>query len=433
MAVIGAGISGLGASWALSRAHRVVLYEARNRLGGHSHTVDVPTADGPVPVDTGFIVYNEVTYPHLTRLFETLDVPTSPSDMSFSVSIDGGVEYGGSARGLLAHPRNLLRRSYRDMLQDIWRFRRLGPQLLASADRSSIGDLLDAHGFSPAFVDDYLVPMMGAIWSTSGSDIRRYPAEPMLRFLTNHGLIHVTGRPRWRTVTGGSRQYVQRLSHAIDGDIRLGSPVRAIRRDHSGVEIDTSGGTEAFDQVVIAAHSDQTLRMLGDAATQQELSALSAIRYQPNVAVLHSDASLMPRSKAAWTSWNAMASAEGFDQRTSVTYWMNRLQPLTTERAMFVTLNPIVEPDPALTHGSFEYSHPQFDAAAVSAQHQLAALQGSNRTWFAGAYMGYGFHEDGLQSGLNVAAALGSPAPWHHDVVPMSSAPEPHAYQIAQR
>jgi predicted NAD/FAD-binding protein len=426
IAIIGTGISGLGAAWALHSDHDVTVYEARDRIGGHSHTVEVPFGAATVPVDTGFIVYNEVTYPHLTRLFDHLKVPTEPSDMSFSLSVEGGLEYGSSVRGLLAQPLRLRDSRYRDMLRDIARFRREGTDLMETAGDLSITELLETRSFSPGFIEDYVLPMLGAIWSARRSDIRRFPAASMLRFLANHGLIEILGRPRWRTVSGGSREYVHRLSRPFIDRIRLGAPVVALSRTPDHAAVTTPQGTETFDHVIFATHTDQAMRILGSEATIAEREILGAIRYEPNRVYLHGDKSLMPRSRAAWSSWNSIASPKDSDERAvSVTYWMNRLQSIDRALPLFVSLNPLREPDPQIVHGTFEYSHPQFDAAAIAAQRRLPDIQGRNRTWYAGAYAGYGFHEDGLQSGFNVATALGSPPPWNSAVVPMSSAAPP--------
>ncbi|MDX1690905.1 MAG: FAD-dependent oxidoreductase [Acidimicrobiia bacterium] len=418
IAVVGSGVSGLGAAWALARTHSVTLYEADDRPGGHAHTVDV----AGFAVDTGFIVYNEATYPHFTRLLDALDVPTAPSDMSFSFSLDGDVEYRGSLGGMLAAPRNLLARRYRSMLRDIVRFRREGEMLLATAGTASLGEVLRSEGYSAGFAEDYLLPMAAAIWSARIGEIRAYPAASFLRFFANHGLIRITDRPRWRTVAGGSRTYVERIAAGLD-DVRLSTPVRAVDRAGDGVTVVSDRGRDVFDHVVLATHTDQALRLLGTGASPEESAVLGAIRYEPNRAVLHSDPSLMPRRRRVWASWNYLADRGDRERRrASVTYWMNRLQPLDEAAPqLFVSLNPPRMPE--RVHGSWDYAHPQFDEAALSAQQRLADIQGRRRTWFAGAWAGYGFHEDGLQAGLNVAAALGSPAPWHDAVVPVSSAP----------
>ncbi|MDX1450134.1 MAG: FAD-dependent oxidoreductase, partial [Acidimicrobiia bacterium] len=395
------------------------------RIGGHSHTVDVPSAVGPVAVDTGFIVYNEVTYPNLTRLFAHLGVETEPSDMSFSYSDGQGFEYASHLRGMLAQPGNLLRRRFVRMLADINRFRREGASLDPDPG-TSIEDLLIELGYSHGFVDDYLMPMTGAIWSASRNDIGRYPARSILRFLANHGLIAIVGRPRWRTVSGGSRRYVDRLVAGFRSRVRTGTPVVAVDRSKDGVTVHTPDGPERFDELVLAVHSDQALRILGQDATDAERTHLAGVRYQPNRAVLHSDSELMPRRRAAWASWNA-ARSQRSERPVAVTYWMNRLQNLKTREPLFVTLNPQREPHPALVRAEFAYAHPQFDARSGDAQLGIAELQGERRTWYAGAWLGYGFHEDGLQSGLDVAAALGSPAPWSGGIDRASSAPVPAA------
>jgi predicted NAD/FAD-binding protein len=329
IAIIGTGISGLGAAWALHQDHDITVFEARDRIGGHGHTVDVSSERGVIPVDTGSIVYNEVTYPHLTRLFRRLGVQTEPSEMSFSFSVEGGVEYGASLRGLLTQPSRLLNRRYRSMLRDINRFRRIGMGLLEGAEDRSITDVLAARGFSAGFIEDYVLPMTGAIWSARRREIREFPASTMLRFLANHGLIEVVGRPRWRTVIGGSRQYIRELSKPFADRIRLSSPVTGVVRDGSHVGVTTRHGTEVYDQVIFATHTDQALQILGPSATQAERNLLGAIRYQPNDVYLHSDDRLMPRRNAAWSSWNTLAGREHRDDRlVSVTYWMNRLQNL---------------------------------------------------------------------------------------------------------
>jgi predicted NAD/FAD-binding protein len=424
IAIVGGGIAGLGAAWALHRSHDITLFEANDWLGGHAHTVDVPTGDGPIPVDTGFLVYNEQTYPHLTRLFSHLGVETQRSDMSFSFSLDGRLEYAGSGTGFFAQGRNMLRRSHWQMAADIARFRRVGTAMLAQADDGPLGNLLDSHGFSTAFQDDYLLPMAAAIWSARLRDVRQFPARTFLQFFANHGLISITDRPEWRTVTGGSRRYVAAMSASFADRVQLNRPVAAVHRHSDGVRLRfTDDSIEEFDQVVFAGHSDQTLAILDRTGTPMEQKLLGALRYEQNRAVLHRDASLMPSRTRVWSSWNYLTTSEGRDDRqASVTYWLNLLQSLPRAHPLFLTLNPIREPDPALVVNEYDYAHPQFDQRAQEAQHGIDMLQGANRTWFAGAYLGYGFHEDGLQSGLNVAAALGAPAPWYRETAPVSSA-----------
>jgi predicted NAD/FAD-binding protein len=421
IAVIGSGIAGMGAAWALDRRHEVVLYEADDRIGGHSHTVDVDDDGRAVPVDTGFIVYNERNYPNLVRLFDLLDVPTEGSDMSFSVSVGGGAfEFRSRARGLFAQPTNALRPGTWRMLWDFRRFCLDAPRVLASGSRESLGAYLERGGYGDAFRLDLLLPVTAAIWSSSLDDMLEFPVTTLVGFLMNHEILQVRSRPRWRTVSGGSREYVHRLVASFGGRIRMSRPVVSVRRSEGSVEVhDGSGASDSFDEVVFATHPDVTLDILGREATLPERDVLGAIRYQRNEAVLHRDPALMPRRRGAWASWNYLAEGRGERDRSrpvSLTYWMNGLQNLRTRRPVFVTLNPIREP-----HGHvqrFTYAHPQFDRRAIDAQLRLPSIQGLRRTWFAGAWCGHGFHEDGLRSGLEVAAALGAPAPWAEAWVP---------------
>jgi len=412
IAIVGSGISGMAAAWLLSRQHDVAVYEKAGRVGGHSNTV--LAGDGPdaVAVDMGFIVYNERTYPNLTALFAHLDVPTAPSDMSFSVSLDGGgFEYAGGCgfAGLLAQKRNIARPRYWAMLSDLVRFYRTAGRDLPELDATgaTLGAYLAARGYGLAFRDDHLLPMAAAIWSAPTEAVLDFPAASFIRFFENHGLLEFRDRPRWRTVIGGSRAYVERLTAPYADRIRLGSAVSVIVRDRGQVRIrDASGHTEAFDHVVVATHANQALGMLAD-PSHEERRLLGAFRYSRNLALLHADPVLMPRRRAAWAAWNHLGRGE----RASVTYWMNRLQPLPGAPPLFVTLNPTAMPRDVLR--SETYEHPILDAAAVGAQRHLWSLQGRRNTWFCGAYFGAGFHEDGLQAGLAVAEALGGVRrPW---------------------
>ena len=418
IAVIGTGIAGMSAAWLLSKTHKVSVYEQESRLGGHTNTVDVEGPTGPVPVDTGFIVYNERNYPNLVALFDHLGVPTKPSEMSFAASVDDGdFEYAGTDfGGLFAQKRNILRPRFWQMLADIRRFYRHGPSILNSpeADELSLGEYLSRHGYSHAFVHDHLLPMAAAIWSTATEDMRGHPASEFVRFCTNHGLMQVTGRPQWRTVDGGSREYLRRLTAPYDENIRRGARVISVKRESGRVTVaDEAGNSATHDHVVIASHADQALAMLADPSSE-ERRLLGSIGYTKNTAVLHRDPRLMPRRRSVWSSWNYL-SRPGDDgsSRVCVTYWMNRLQGIAESTPLFVTLNPNREPSPGSVYRTFEYEHPSFDKAAVRAQRQLWSVQGARNTWFCGSYFGAGFHEDALQAGLAVAESLGGVRrPW---------------------
>lgn len=415
IAVIGTGISGMSAAWLLSQKHDVTVYEAEARLGGHSNTVNIATPEGPIPVDTGFIVYNEKTYPNLTALFGHLGVATQPSQMSFAVSLaHGGFEYaGGSLTGLFAQRSNVFRPRFWSMLNDLWRFYREAPRDLPSLDEvSSLEQYLNAGAYSAAFRNDHLLPMASAIWSASPSVVLNYPAASFIRFHDNHGLLRIFNRPQWRTVTGGSRVYVKALMDQLADRVRPGCKVASVFRGASQVVVrDHDGASAIYDDVVLATHADQALALLHD-PTIEERRLLGAFRYSQNRAVLHSDPALMPRRRAVWASWNYIGETTE-DVRTSpaVTYWMNALQKLPTAENLFVTLNPITEPSRILHEEHYE--HPIFDARAMAAQRELWSLQGADRLWFCGAYFGAGFHEDGLQAGLAVAEAVGDVRrPW---------------------
>lgn len=414
IAVVGTGISGLSAAWLLSQRHDVTVFERDARTGGHSNTVAVDGPGGPIPVDTGFIVYNEATYPNLTALFAHLGVPTARSEMSFSVSLDNGrLEYSGSGLGgLLAQRRNLVRPRFWSMLRDLTRFYRESPAALDAAEASgaTLGAWLDAGRYGAAFREDHLLPMAAAIWSAPLDEILDYPAASFISFFHNHGLLKLRDRPDWRFVVGGSRTYVERLARSFAGRIKVGTGVASIRREGDSVRIrDRAGETHGFDEVVIAAHADDALAML-DGPSLAERRLLGAFRYSRNLAVLHSDPAQMPRRRSTWSSWNHIGHGDG-QAPTTVTYWMNRLQAIPGETPYFVTLNP--HRPPARIRHSETYHHPVIDTAAIAAQQELWALQGQRNTWFCGAYFGAGFHEDGLQAGLAVAEALGGlRRPW---------------------
>ncbi len=410
IAVVGSGISALSCAWLLARQHEVVVYEREDRLGGHSHTVEVGGDGGdPVPVDMGFIVFNEATYPNLIALFDHLGVQTRPTDMSFAVSLDQGrFEYAAPA--LFAQRRNAFRPRFWTMLGEVLRFYRDAPVQIAALNGSdlTLGDYLKREGFSEAFRDDHLLPMAAAIWSSPAHTLMDYPAESFLRFCHNHGLLKLVGRPVWRTVAGGSRVYVAAMARALGEGVRLGRQAAHVRRLAQGVEVrDAHGGVARFDHVVIGTHADQALALL-DQPTADERALLGAFRYSRNLTVLHSDASLMPRRRRAWAAWNYI----GVDGGLCVTYWMNQLQGLPG-RDLFVTLNPPRPPRPDTLLRTEVFEHPIFDAAAIQAQKSLWTLQGRGGVWFCGAHFGAGFHEDGLQAGLAVAEQLGGVRrPW---------------------
>jgi predicted NAD/FAD-binding protein len=415
IAVIGSGIAGMSAAWLLSQKHDVAVYEKSARLGGHSNTVTVTTDSGPTPVDTGFIVYNDLTYPNLVALFDHLGVATKPSDMSFGVSLAGGTKEYSSVgwSEFLCNGRNLLSPRFYAMTLDLLRFYRDAPlELLGARDEMiSLGDYLTRRGYGDAFQYDHLLPQAAAIWSASLQEIRHYPACAFVRFFENHGLLKLSGRPKWRTVEGGSRAYVEKLTAAYAPRVRLSAGAVAVRRDSAGIVIqDARGEAARYDHVVIATHGDEALALLHD-ASPRERALLGAFRYAKNRAVLHTDASLMPRRRALWASWNYVGdNSEG---GCVVSYWMNRLQRLECKQDIFLTLNPQRMPAPETMLYETEYDHPIFDAAAIRAQEQIWELQGKQRTWFCGAHFGAGFHEDGLQAGLAVAEQLGGVRrPW---------------------
>lgn len=410
IAVVGSGISGLSAAWLLSKKHRVVLYEADNRLGGHSNTVDTPG----VAIDTGFIVFNESTYPNLTALFAHIGVVTKRSDMSFAVSLDDGkLEYSGTGLlGLFAQGRNAISARFWRMLFDLVRFYREAPRNVAALGLITLDEYLDGAGYGESFRHDHLYPMAAAIWSTPAAKIGAYPAASFIRFCETHGLLKLSGRPVWQTVVGGSRSYVRLLADAVT-EVVPGYPIKTVRRMGNGVSVvGHDGHGRRFDRVVIATHADQALDMLADPG-DDERRLLGAFKYMDNDAVLHSDGGLMPQRRRVWSSWNYMTRVDDGGRRLAVTYWMNRLQGIESDRPLFVTLNPHREILPSMVLRRMRYSHPQYDARALNAQDQLWSLQGKRNTWFCGAYFGAGFHEDGLQAGLAVAEAIGGVRrPW---------------------
>jgi len=399
----------------LSRTASVTLFEADSRAGGHAHTARFELDGTPVEVDTGFIVYNPLNYPNFTALTEMLGVETAESDMSFGASIDDGAfEYSSHLHGLFAQKRNLVRPRMWTMLGDLVRLYSAANHVDADSEPRTLDTYLIEEGYSETFRNDHILPMCAAIWSSPAATMKAFPARTFFRFFRNHGLFKLVDRPAWRTIRGGSQRYVAALLRQIEGDIRLACPVEGVERQDSGVRIRLADRpAETFDHVVFACHSDQALRLLTD-ADHEETALLGAIRYQDNEAVLHTDTRLMPRRKSAWASWNYIQTRDGAGQnRISLTYWMNALQPLPVETPVLVTLNPEIAPDPAKIIKSETYAHPVFDDAAIRAQAAIPTLQGRGGVWYCGAWMGAGFHEDGLQAGLAVAEALGADTrPW---------------------
>jgi len=429
LAVIGAGIAGLSAAWLTSRRHNVTLYEAEARLGGHANTVTVETGIGPIDVDTGFIVFNSGNYPNFEALLDYLDVNSIAAEMSFSASIGGGdFEYASTFGGLLAQPGNLFSRDYWRMIAEIVKFYRQAEGLIDSPklDGVTLGEFLDREGYSQALIDRHILPMSAAIWSCPAETIRSFPMRAFVRFFSNHRLFRIGAPTYWRTVRGGSRTYVEALTTDMRGPFRRRTAVRSVARTASGVMVvDADGRREFFDDVILATHADVTLALLSD-ASDEERRLLGAFRYTDNRAVLHEDEALMPKRRRAWACWNYLdtgALANGTD--LCVTYWMNALQSLDRRQNLFLTLNPVREPRDSAIKREFHYTHPVFDQAALDAQHELWRLQGKRSTWFAGAYFGYGFHEDGLQSGLAVAEKFGVRRPWTIKNESGRLAPEP--------
>ncbi|MEN8891446.1 NAD(P)/FAD-dependent oxidoreductase [Planktotalea arctica] len=412
IAVIGAGISGLGAAHMLGGDNRVTLFEAEPRLGGHARTI-MAGQNGMQPVDTGFIVFNYANYPHLAALFAELDVPVVKSSMSFGASIDGGrFEYGlASVRAVFAQSKNALDPRFLRMLRDITRFNAKGYDLAAANRDMTIGDFLNALGVGRYFRNYYLAPLSGAIWSTPTDKIMDFPAYAMMEFFKNHALLGVTGQHQWYTVNGGSSEYVRRVETSLKAKgvvLRLGCPIDAVRRVDGAVEIKAQGGGwEGFDEVIFATHSDDSLRLLADPSEAERL-ALSKIAYQPNDIILHADASVMPKRKVCWSSWNYTEEAGKPNDRIDLTYWMNSLQPIPANDPHFVTLNTNRTIREDLIYDQVTLRHPVYDLAALNGQREVAQMNGTNKTWFCGAWMKNGFHEDGLSSAVDVVEAMRS-------------------------
>lgn len=411
LAIIGSGISGLGAAFALQSRYHVTLFEAENRLGGHARTVEV----GGTPVDTGFIVWNERNYPHLGGLFRLWDVPVVETNMSFGLSVGNGwLEYGTNPlSALFGQRRNLVRPRFWRLVRDILKFNREARQYLEDQSGLTLGQAIDEMGLGYWFRQYYLLAMGGAIWSCSPQAMLDFPVATFVRFFDNHGLLDIRNRPQWFTVKGGSREYIKRWQSAFQGGIRLSTPVQGVQPQDGGVLLRLSDGQEErFDQVILATHGDQALRLLSSPTHEQE-NVLGAFKTQPNQMILHSDPALMPKRRACWSSWvYRLNQTEDHNTSISVTYWMNLLQHIDERQPLFVSLNPEQRPRPELVHDEKTFHHPLFDAAAVAAQQRLPDIQGVGNIWFCGAWQRYGFHEDGLWSAARVAQSLGAELPW---------------------
>jgi predicted NAD/FAD-binding protein len=417
--VIGSGISGISAAWLLRLQADVTLYEASPRFGGHTHTYAVEEESKTIPIDTGFMVFNRENYPNLVQLFQHLQITSYPTNMSFSVSLDSGNhEYAGSGiNGLFGQRSNLLKAGHWRMLRDVLRFNQSAQQALDRLDDDiRLGDFLNNADLGSEFRHLYLYPMAAAIWSCPREWIQEFPASRFMRFFANHGLLSVNNHLQWYTVEGGSSTYLRKMLDDLGPAAVAQCPVVSVKRDTKGVGVCTAAGETRFDQVVFACHSDQTLSLLTD-PTPSENRALSAIPYQANRVILHSDERLMPARRRVWSSWNFIADKQTSDSVTpaSVSYWMNSLQQLATNKQYFVSLNPTREPAKDLHIAEFEYHHPVFGHDSITGQQLVQEIQGKQHTWYCGAWLGYGFHEDGLKSGIDVAKKLGAKIPWEEN------------------
>jgi predicted NAD/FAD-binding protein len=417
IAVVGAGIAGLSAAWLLAKRHRVTLYEKQGHLGGHANTVVAPTHDGPTNVDTGFIVYNERNYPNLTALFNYLKIPTNPTEMSFSFSLaQGRYEYAGSgATGFFGQPSNIANPRHWSLLKDIaYFFRTAQSHVKAYPDNLALGEFLSREGYGKQMVENHIIPMGAAIWSTPADEMLKFPARSFVDFYANHGMLQFRNRPAWRTVSGGSKTYVDKLLADSNIEVHRYNAVMRVARHPGYIHLaDAAGTVRPFDHVVLALHADEALHLLEE-STPEEKALLGCFQYQENLAILHRDERWMPKRKHLWSSWNYLKHSSHADRNVCLTYWMNRLQNLKPADNLFVTLNPSAPIHPKAVLETFAYRHPVFSSAANQVKGRLWQLQGSNRTWYCGSYFGDGFHEDGLQSGLAVAEDLGQVRrPWN--------------------
>lgn len=414
IAIIGSGISGLGSAYLLARRHEVTVFEKAARIGGHTRTVTVDYDGKPIPVDTGFIVFNEKNYPQLSAMFRHLNVPVHKSDMTFAASIrDGWLEWGAKdTNAVFGQRRNLLRPKFGLLLRDVFRFNAHAEDTVERHPELTLDGLINKLGLGDWFRRYYLLPMSAAIWSCPPCEMMQFPARTLIRFMANHHLLSASGQPQWYTVTGGSQEYVKRLTQTFADRIHVGRGAASVARGEHGVVVtDVGGARQAFDHVVFASHGDEALRLLSD-ASDEERNVLSAFRYQKNTAVLHRDTSAMPKQKRCWASWNYTSDGGLDDAKLTVTYWMNLLQGIANETPLFVSLNPKMQIAPDKVFDIHEFEHPVFDHAAIAAQVQVQEMQGARNTWFCGAHLRNGFHEDGLASAVHVAHLLGAETPW---------------------
>ena len=415
IAIIGSGISGLSSALLLSQKHNITLFESNNRFGGHANTVEIMHKENVIPVDTGFIVYNKLNYPYLVSFFDFLKVETIDSDMSFAVSArDGQLEYSGSMKGIFAQKKNFFNLKFYRMLKDIIIFFIFGYKYAFQFKESeSLGEYVKRCNFSKEFINDHLIPMSSAIWSCPEKEILNFPAKTLLTFFKNHQLINFIFRPKWRTVKGGSKQYVNKVIEKLSSDAKnrliLNSKIKSVYCKNNKIEINFEESTEIFDKVIMATHPDQTIKLIKN-LDEQSTDILRKFKYQKNIVYLHSDSSLMPKNKKTWSSWNYISSKS--EEKSSLTYWMNLLQKINNSLNVFVSLNPYIKPIKSLTYKKIIYEHPIFNTQTNEAQKKMTEIQGKNNIFYAGAWLRYGFHEDGIMSAVNISSLLNIKIPW---------------------
>ena len=415
IAIIGSGISGLSSALLLSQKHNITLFESNNRFGGHANTVEIMHKENVIPVDTGFIVYNKLNYPNLVSFFDFLKVETTDSDMSFAVSArDGQLEYSGSMKGIFAQKKNFFNLKFYRMLKDIIIFFIFGYRYAFEfKENESLGEYVKRCNFSKEFINDHLIPMSSAIWSCPEKEILNFPAKTLLTFFKNHQLINFIFRPKWRTVEGGSKQYVNKVIEKLSSDAKsrliLNSKIKSVYCKNDKIEINFEESTEIFDKVIMATHPDQTIKLIKN-LDKQSTDILRKFKYQKNIVYLHSDSSLMPKNKKTWSSWNYISSKR--EKKSSVTYWMNLLQKINNSLNVFVSLNPYITPNKSLTYKKITYEHPIFNTQTNEAQKKMTEIQGKNNIFYAGAWLRYGFHEDGIISAVNISSLLNIKIPW---------------------